>query len=76
MMPDEGNLPPETPYSGLGLVNVGDGNLFTISSVGNLKVSTSSRPFCLNFVLHVPQLRHNLMSVKQVHRDDNCIVIF
>jgi len=46
----------------------------------SLMLTISSLAFpvglCLSSILHVPQLRQNLMYVKQVCQDNNCIVIF
>jgi len=75
MMLDEGNLLSKTHYSGSGLVKVGNGTLLSISSIGNLKLGTPSRPLRLNSVVHVSQLRYSLMSFKQMCRDNNRIVI-
>jgi len=72
---DEGNSLSKTPYSGSSLVKVGNGTLLPISSVGNLKLGTPSRPLRVNSILHVPQLRHSLMSFKQMCRDNNCILM-
>jgi len=45
-------------------------------STASLKLSAASHPLCLNSILHVPQLRHNLIFVKQVCCDNSCSVIF
>ena len=73
MMPDEGNLLSKTSYAGSSLIKVGDGNLHPISNVGHLELR---RPLRLTSILYVPQLHHNLLSVKQVCCGNNCSVIF
>ena len=65
MMLDEGNLLSKTHYSGSGLVKVGNGTVLSISSIGNLKLGTPSRPLRLNSVCLLytsPSPRDGLLS--------------
>ena len=45
-------------------VRVRNGSLLPIKHVGSLNISTASQPLVLNNVLHVPSLKHNLLSAK------------
>jgi len=77
MTPEDSKLLCKSPYSGSSQVKVGNGTLLPISQVGMIKLPTSSRPLTLKKnVFHVPQLRHNLLSVRQLCRDNNCSVVF
>ena len=63
-------------YSGFSLVKVGNGSLLPISHVGHTTLSTPHKPLCLRNVLHVPQLCHNLLSNRNLCRDNKCRVVF
>lgn len=76
MTPDDGKSLSKSTYSGNAHVKVGNGTLLPIEHVGNAEISTSTRPLRLRNVLHVPKLQHNLLSVKQLCRDNNCSVLF
>ena len=64
--PYKGMLYAKIPYSGSVQVGVGDGNLLPIANIGNLSIQARSRPIKLNSVLHVPQLKHNLLYVRRL----------
>ena len=76
MTPDEGNLSSLNPYYGLDNVQVGNGNFLPIAHTGCLNIPASRRPLALKSVLHVPHLKHNLLSIKRLSHDDNYNVIF
>lgn len=76
MTPSEGILSSKSTYLGPTKVRVGNGSLLPIKSIGNLRVSTSGRSLVLNFVCHVPTLKHNLVSISQLCRDNCCSVTF
>ncbi|KAF3679839.1 hypothetical protein T459_27281 [Capsicum annuum] len=76
MTPSEGNLLHKTPYTGHNRVLVGDGKLLNISNIGYTQLPSTSRPLHLHPVFHVPQLKHNLISVKKLYNDNNCVVNF
>jgi len=76
MMPDDGNLLSKTVYSGDALVKVGDDTVLPVVHVGNTSLASKHRPLTLKNVLHVPKLQHNLLSVRQFCRDNNCTVVF
>ncbi|KAF3671634.1 hypothetical protein FXO37_07936 [Capsicum annuum] len=76
MTPSEGNLLHKTPYTGHNRVLVGDGKLLNISNIGYTQLPSTSRPLHMRSVFHVPQLKHNLISVKKLRDDNNCVVNF
>ena len=76
MTPTEGNLLSKSTYIGTDRVRVGNSTLLPIQHVGHLKIPTVTKPLVLNNVLHVPSLKHNLLSVKQLCKDNNCVVVF
>jgi len=41
-----------------------------------MNIPTVTKPLVLSSVLYVPTLKHNLLSVKQLCQDNNCIVVF
>ena len=41
-----------------------------------MNTPTVSNPLVLNNILRVPTLKHNLLSVKELCQDNNCIVVF
>ena len=53
-----------------------NGSLLPIKHIGSLSVPAVAKPLVLKSVLHVPSLKHNLLSVKQLYQDNNCIVVF
>ena len=53
------------PYSGVDQVTIGDGQSLPIHNIGNKLFPFPSKVFCLNQVLHVPQLPTNLISVSK-----------
>jgi len=55
-----------TSHRGSTKVLVGDGKLLPIANVRNLSIKTHSRPLTLVSVRHVPELRHNILSVRRL----------
>ena len=76
MTPTEGNLLSKSAYTGIDQVQVGNGTLFPIKHVGQIIISRVAKPLALNNMLHVPSLKHNLLSVKQLCKGNNCVVVF
>ncbi|KAM3270617.1 hypothetical protein P3S67_028819 [Capsicum chacoense] len=76
MTPSEGNLLHKTPCTVHNHVLVGDGKLLNINNIGYTQLPSTSRPLYLRSVFHVPQLKHNLISVKKLCDDNNCVVNF
>ena len=75
MSPTDGillsRLPPSHPS-----ITVGNGQTIPISCPGELVLSTAASNFHLSNVLVVPSLVHNLLSVRQFTRDNNCSIEF
>lgn len=60
-------------YSGSDQVMVGNGSGLSISNIGSFPLSNQ---LVLRKVLHVPGLVKNLLSISQLTRDNDCVVIF
>ena len=65
MTPDDGKLISKSVYSVNTAVKVGDGTVLPVAYTGTSVLLTKHKPLILNNVLHVPQLQHNLLSVRQ-----------
>ena len=76
MTPDDSKLLIKSVYSGTSLVKVGNETLLPIKHTGHSVITILVKPLRLSRVLHVPQLSHNLLSVRQLCRDNNCCVVF
>ncbi|KAI4380894.1 hypothetical protein MLD38_007032 [Melastoma candidum] len=64
------------PYDGSTKVFVGNGQSLPISGVGQVRLSTPVSSLSLVDVLYVPDLKHNLLSIKKLCLDNDCIVEF
>ncbi|KAI4303075.1 hypothetical protein MLD38_038749 [Melastoma candidum] len=64
------------PYSGLHRVRLGDGTGLSIAGVGQLHLRVNDHILRLTDVLYVPQLCHNLISIKRLCHDNFCSVEF
>jgi len=60
-------------YGGLDEIQVGDGTRFAIKNTGISKLSPN---FILRFILHVPQITKNLLSIQKFTSDNNVYVEF
>ena len=69
---DISNINSPTPYTGEDKVYIGDGKGLSISHVGSSTFRTPTTAFKLNNVLHVPHMKHNLLSAFQFLRDNYC----
>ena len=76
MTPNEGNFLSKSIYNGPDCLHVRNGSLLLIKHVGFRYVSTVDKPLVLRNVLYVPHLKHNLLSVKQLCQDNNCMIVF
>ncbi|KAG5596576.1 hypothetical protein H5410_037808 [Solanum commersonii] len=76
MTPSVGNFLHKSPYTGLDRVLVGNGTLLNIDNIGYAQLPSKTRPLHLRSTFHVPQLRHNLLSVKRLCKDNNCFINF
>jgi len=74
--PDEGMLYAKIPNSISVQLKVDDGNLLPIAGIGNLTIQTHTRLLKLSSVLHVPHLKHNLLSVRCLCCENNYHVQF
>ena len=54
-----------TPYNGQDKVYIGDGQGMPIHHTGTTFLTTPAATFRLNNVLHVPAMKHNLLSAYQ-----------
>jgi hypothetical protein len=55
---------------------VGNGQNLPINTIGNTHLYTQTHKFCLNNVLHVPEIASNLLSVNKLCHDNNCSCFF
>ena len=76
MTPYDGNFLSEVPYNGSTSIVVGNGTRLPIKNIVNCILSTSCKPLKLDYISHVPALKHNLILIKRLCRDNNCQVIF
>jgi len=74
--PDEGILSSKTSYSSSAEVEVSNGQVLPITNTGTINIQTCDKPFSLHSALHVPQLKHNLLSVRRLRCENNCRVQF
>ena len=75
-MSDDGKLLSKSVYSGPIRVQVGDRTLLPITHVGHTIVHTSHKPLHLKHVLHILTFYDNLLSLKQLYHDNNCVIVF
>ncbi|GJY05205.1 hypothetical protein Tco_0371145, partial [Tanacetum coccineum] len=57
-------------------VLVGDGKSIPITNTGHSTLPTSYRPLHLNIILITPNIVKNLISVRQLVRDNKCTIEF
>ncbi|KAA8525161.1 hypothetical protein F0562_006975 [Nyssa sinensis] len=69
------NLHAET-YAGSDQIQVGDGAGLAIAHIGSSEIKSSQSVFNLRNILHVPQIKKNLISVSQFTKDNNVFVEF
>ena len=62
-----------TPYSRNKKVRIADGSLSSIIGQGSIRLSDK---IVLQFVLHVPKLSCNLLSISRLSNNSNCRVVF
>ena len=62
-----------SPCSGNKKVRIADGSFSSIAGTGSVQISEKIE---LKYVLHVPKLACNLLSVSKLSRDSNCRVYF
>ena len=73
---DLGNLQISSPYNGSDSVQLGNGDMLSISNIGSLSCSIGGPHFSMNHVLHCPRPSFNLLSVKRFAQDNYCLFQF
>ncbi|KAL4376068.1 hypothetical protein GQ457_02G029640 [Hibiscus cannabinus] len=76
LTPDAGIILNSLPYTRIGKISVANGMTVPISRVGSGSMLTNSRPLMLNNLLHVPNIKKNLLSVSKFTRDNNVSIEF
>ena len=76
MTSDLANLSMHTPYHGGDDVLLGDGSALQISHSGSGSLPSYTKPFFINYILCVPSLDKNLISVFQLCKANDAAVIF
>ena len=76
MNPFEGNFLHTSSNNGCDRVLVGNGALLDINKIGYCQIPATSRPLHLHSTVHIPNLCHNLISIKRLCADNNCFVTF
>lgn len=78
MTPDISNIQNASPYYGHEQVVIGNGKSLPVSHIGSYSVSSPFYPASLklNFVLHAPNLSHNLISIAKLCYDNHAFVEF
>jgi len=76
MTVDLANLSLASPYLTTKTIHTVNGEGLTLSHIGHSTLHSSISPIKLNFVLCVPQITQNLLSVHRLCLDNNCRLIF
>ncbi|KAI0502052.1 hypothetical protein KFK09_016997 [Dendrobium nobile] len=63
-------------YQGTDTITVGDGRSVSISHTGDGILPTPDRKIHLAKLLHLPNIRYNLISISQLTKDNNLYVVF
>ncbi|KAM1580053.1 hypothetical protein ACFX1Z_041414 [Malus domestica] len=69
---DISNIQSPTPYHGEDKVYIGDGKGLSIAHTGTSTLHTHTSSFQLHNVLHVPHMKHSLLSAYQFIKDNDC----
>ncbi|MFS7953765.1 putative RNA-directed DNA polymerase [Helianthus anomalus] len=69
--PDLSSLDNSEAYHGNDSLLVGNGNSLPIFHIGSSKIYSSNKTFNLSGILHVPALKHNLLSVQKFCLDND-----
>jgi hypothetical protein len=73
---DQQSLAESEPYYGKDSLYVGDGKCLPILHIGSTKIHSPLKTFTLSNVLHVPQLKRNLLSVQKFCQDNDVFFEF
>lgn len=63
-------------YNGSDHVYMGNGSALPIRHIGTVTLDTTMSPLILKDVLHVPDLKHNLISINKFTKDNFCVFHF
>lgn len=75
MTADASSLTNRQEYTGPEQITVANGNTLPISNIGDLHLSASSSTVILKDILHVPNLKANLLSVSHFVTDHDCVFL-
>lgn len=75
MTADASSLTNRQEYTGPEQITVANGNTLPISNIGDLHLSASSSTVILKDILHVPNLKANLLSVSRIVADHDCVFL-
>ncbi|PKU83090.1 Retrovirus-related Pol polyprotein from transposon TNT 1-94 [Dendrobium catenatum] len=70
------NLSVNDPYNGSDSVTLGDGRSMSIAHSGSGLLNTTHRKLNLAKILHIPELKYNLLSISKLTRDNNICIVF
>ena len=73
---DQQSLDHSEPYYGKDSLYVGNGESLPILHIGSTKIYSPHKTFTLSNILHVPQLKRNLLSVQKFCSDNNVFFEF
>ena len=73
---DLNNLSLYSDYGGPDEITVADGAGLQINHIGSSVIATPTKKLTLSNVLHVPHMKHNLISVSQFCQTNKCSVKF
>ncbi|GJY11383.1 putative RNA-directed DNA polymerase [Tanacetum coccineum] len=73
---DQHSLDHSEPYYGKDSLYVGNGESLPILHIGSTKIYSPHKTFTLSNILHVPQLKWNLLSVQKFCHDNNVFFEF
>ncbi|KAJ0500301.1 putative RNA-directed DNA polymerase [Helianthus annuus] len=74
--PDLSSIGTSEPYQGYDNLHVGNGKGLPILHIGSTNIYSPSKTFSLTNILHVPQIKHNLLSVQKFCLDNNVFFEF
>ncbi|KAL5855854.1 hypothetical protein ACOSQ4_005656 [Xanthoceras sorbifolium] len=74
--PDCSNLQNKAKYQGSERIYMGNGKGLPISSIGHNTFTHNSHVFQLRNILHIPQIKKNLLSVSKFVRENYVLLSF
>ncbi|PKU62337.1 Retrovirus-related Pol polyprotein from transposon TNT 1-94 [Dendrobium catenatum] len=70
------NLSIASPYQGSDSITIGDGRSMSIANSGTGSLPIPARKLTLDQILHIPELKYNLLSISKLTRDNNISITF